>query len=288
MFGSVNVSANSLPDLSSADAMPEKVEGNVARIAEYSSDAGRPIEELWFNTEGQLYRKETHQPGSITLITRYRYTPAGELIEWYQTGVDNQRLWSYQHEYDSTGRLHRVIAHGHDGAAEYIEEYTYADENQHEMVRYDALGIPQWVRKVRRSGDLLEWELLQPNGGVFSQGAQVYENGLLRSEEVRDGTQAIIERIEYDYDESGRILHQRTYDAAQLVQRRSYAYMNSFLEFSRTIEPQQSGRMIQHEIVNKDQAGNWTNKVHTVMFEQDGEVEVVSSETRRRRIEYRE
>lgn len=277
-----------LPEFLSIDRTPEEVAGNPARVTVRPDDTSAAVEEWFFDTDGRLVRKEIQQPGSFALTTRYRYADDGQLVEWFQHGIDERRLWGYRLEYDAPGRLIRVITEGPGGQIEYIEEYSYRNGLLHESVLYNAAGMPMWRRKIEQTSDAVAWRLLQPNGILFSQGHREYDNGRLRREEVRDSGGAVIERIEYRYDGQGRLLLREMYDAVRLVERTTNSYISDTLHFSRIIAPQEQGQRITHVLTRLDDRGNWTRQVVTDLFEEAGEVTVVDSRLQTRTIEYQE
>lgn len=273
------------------DSIPEGVNGNVARMVLYDDAAETPaipFEERWYDDSGRLYRKDNYQPGSVTLTTRYDYCDHGKLKEWYQLGINSERLWGYLLEYDDQLRPLRMITQGQGGAVRYLEDYIYSNDTLQESVLYNAHGEPVWRRKIEQTGNELSWEVLQPNGELFSQGMRRFEDDRTIFEVVKDRAGSTIEKKTMHYDEHGRLLRSAVYDSARLLQESVYTYMNHSVSFVRTVEPQPDGRAIQHEVKRIDSYGNWVERIHTQLFESNGTVEVVESSMQRREIEYRE
>lgn len=268
--------AFSLPSSVQPGFGAEDIQGNVRHIRVYKG--GELYEEVWYNPEGQLSQRSSYRTGAVPISTYYKYNDSGLLEEWYQEGINRQRIWSYHLEYDHESRPLRLLSIGSDDGLEYLEEYRYLEDSVQETVLYNAAGEPVWRRRDQDSGGIASWELYQSDGNLFSRGVQSFQDNRLVREQLFDEQGSILEETVLLYDEQGRLTGTDLYDAQRLVQQLRRVYLSDNVIFSRLYEPHSDTAAVQQTMEYLDEQGNWIRRIETSLFEEAEGIQTISKQ----------
>lgn len=252
----------------------EAIKGDVRHIRVYKG--GELYEEAWYNREGQLTQRSSYRTGAIPLSTYYEYNEEGLLQEWYQEGINRQRIWSYRLEYDHESRPLRLLSMGSDNGIEYLEEYRYLEDSVQETVLYNAAGEPVWRRRDEDSGSIVSWELFQSSGNLFSRGVQNFRDDRLVREQLFDEQGSILEETVLFYDDQGRLAGKDLFDAQRLVQQLRRVHLSDNVIFSRLYEPHSETAAVQQTMEYLDEQGNWIRRIETSLLEESEGIQTIS------------
>ena len=256
-----------------------------------SSEGQRNRREILRFSDGSVVQQvRLFGADEVQTYSEFSYDNDGRVEMWTGYGRNDQRIWQYRYEYDEQGRLQQETVLDESERVEETTLFQYEGDQLIEEIAYVGSQV-EWRKSYTRnsSDSYREWSLydgegmrfkhveeyLDDSGNVvrevhYDQFGGVYEEvtrrfdaqGRLWQVDFQNGLGELIRLIEYRYDRSGRLL------------------------WSRTTLAQSEEPTAEIERYYRDDRGNWTRRVTTVLVGPIGSQLIARRKVAERHIRY--
>ncbi|MEX2445057.1 MAG: hypothetical protein WD492_15755 [Alkalispirochaeta sp.] len=278
----------------------EKFRGEIDRIvteetveqgSAASSEGQRDRREILRFSDGAVIQQvRIFGTDNVQSYSEFTYDGEGRVVAWTGYDGENRRLWRYEYEYDSRGHLRQETVFGESGRVEETTVYHYEDNRLAEEVSYVGSQV-EWRKTYTNagSGDYREWSLYDGEGVRFKHVEErIDQSGNVVREVHYDQFGGVHEEVVRRYDDYGRLERVEIQDGAgELIRLEEHHYDRAGrLLWSRTTLAKSEEPTAEITRYYRDDRGNWTRRVTTVLVGPIGEQRIARRKVAQRHIRY--
>ncbi|MFW5695058.1 MAG: hypothetical protein ACOCYB_07810 [Alkalispirochaeta sp.] len=265
----------------------------VERGSAASSEGHRNRREILRFSDGDVIEQvRVFGEDDVQSYSEFSYDDDGRVVAWTGFDGDNQRLWQYEYEYDSHGRLKQETVLNEFGRIDETTIYQYDEDRLTEEVSYVDSEI-EWRKTYTydEPGTYREWNLFDGEGVRFKRVEEHLDDAGNVVEEVHyDQFGGIYETVTRAYDEDGRLRRMDIQDGTgELLRQEEHRYgPDGNLLWSRTTLTESEEPTAEITRYYRDDRGNWTRRVTTVLVGPVGEQRIARRKVAERYIRYKD
>ncbi|MFO8043016.1 MAG: hypothetical protein R6U25_07435 [Alkalispirochaeta sp.] len=256
-----------------------------------SSEGQRNRREILHFSEGSVVQQvRVFGDDEVQSYSEFSYDDHERVVAWTGYDGNNQRLWRYEYEYDSRGQLVQETVFDESGQVEETTVYQYEDGQLIEEVLYIGSRV-EW-RKSYSYADAdryREWSLYDGEGVRFKHVEEhLDEAGNVVREIHYDQFGGVYEEVKRQFDQAGRLQRIETQDGlGELIRLEELRYDSAGrLLWSRTTLAEPEVPTAEITRYYRDERGNWTRRVTTVLVGPVGEQRIARRKVAERDIRY--
>ncbi|MFW5826540.1 MAG: hypothetical protein ACOCU4_00525 [Alkalispirochaeta sp.] len=256
-----------------------------------SSEGQRDRREiLRFSDGAVVQRVRVFGEDDVHSYSEFTYDDEGQVVEWTGYDDDDRRLWRYEYEYDAGGRIAQETVFDAFGRVEETTMYQYEGGRLEEEVSYVDSRV-EWRKTYTYadSGTFREWSLFDVEGVRFKRVEEQLNDARQVVAEIHfDQFGGVYESVRRRFDDDGRLLRLEIQDGSgELVRLEEHRYSpGGLLSWSRTTLTDSAEPTAEITRYYRDDRGNWTRRVTTVLVGPVGEQRIARRKVAVREITY--